>query len=114
VKKPHIEISGESIPEELLSFLRDHYKKIDIIEDDESIQDITDTDWYKKMQGRSTPGSILKRYRKRAEMSQKELAEKLGMVKQNVSAMEKGTRGISKATAHKLAEIFQVSPGRFI
>jgi DNA-binding XRE family transcriptional regulator len=114
VKKPHIEISGELIPEELLSFLKDHYQKIEIIEDDEASQDITHTEWYKKMQGRTTPGSTLKRYRKRNEMSQSELAEKLGMVKQNISAMEKGTRGISKATAHKLAEIFQVAPGRFI
>ena len=114
VKKPHIEISGEWIPEELLSFLKDHYQKIEIIEDGETTQDITHTEWYQKMQGRSTPGSTLKRYRKRAEMSQTELAEKLRMVKQNISGMEKGTRGISKATAHKLAEIFQVSPGRFI
>ena len=114
VKKPHIEISGESIPEELLIFLRDHYEKIEIIENEEASQDITDTQWYQSMQGRSNPGSTLKRYRKRAEMSQTELAEKLGMVKQNISAMEKGKRGISKATAHKLAEIFHVSPARFI
>ncbi|MDA3809746.1 MAG: helix-turn-helix transcriptional regulator, partial [Spirochaetaceae bacterium] len=108
------EISGELIPEELLSFLKDHYKNIDIIEDDDSSQNITDTIWYKNMQSKSNPGSTLKRYRKRADMSQSELAEKMGMVKQNISAMEKGKRGISKATAHKLSEIFQVSPGRFI
>ena len=114
VKKPYIEISGELIPEELLSFLKDHYKKIEIIEDSEATQDITHTEWYKNMQNRSNPGSTLRRYRKRAKMSQNQLAEKLGMVKQNISAMEKGTRGISKATAHKLAEIFKVSPGRFI
>ncbi|MBI9105464.1 MAG: helix-turn-helix transcriptional regulator [Spirochaetales bacterium] len=57
---------------------------------------------------------MLKRYRKRAGLSQSELALKLGMVKENISAMETGSRGISKATAHKLSEIFQVSPGRFI
>jgi DNA-binding XRE family transcriptional regulator len=113
VKTPHIVVTAETIPEELINFLKDHYKKVDIIEDDEA-QDITETDWYRKMQNRATPGATLKRYRKRAEMSQSELAEKLGMVKQNISAMEKGTRGISKLTAHKLAEIFQVSPGRFI
>ncbi|MDA3850390.1 MAG: helix-turn-helix transcriptional regulator, partial [Spirochaetaceae bacterium] len=114
VNKPHIEISGDTIPEELLSFLKDHYKKVDIIENDEAYQDITETDCYKKREQKSTPGSTLKRYRKRAELSQVDLAEKLGMVKQNVSSMEKGTRGISKTTAHKLAEIFQTSPGRFI
>ena len=80
----------------------------------EKSEDITETSWYQKMQEETTPGSTLKQYRQRSEMSQTELAQKLGMVKQNISAMENGTRDISKATAHKLAEIFQVSPGRFI
>ena len=113
VKKPHIEISGETIPEELISFLKDHYKKIEIIDDEQS-EDITETDWYQSMQKKTTPGATLKRYRKRAGMSQSELAEKLGLVKQNISGMENDSRGISKTIAHKLAEIFHVSAGRFI
>ena len=112
VKKPHIEISGEPIPEELLVFLKEHYRGIKIIEEDAT--DVTQTDWYQKMKNDSTPGVTMKRYRKRLKLSQAELAEKLGMVKQNISAMEKGNRGISKATANKLADIFQVSSGRFI
>jgi DNA-binding XRE family transcriptional regulator len=114
VKKPHIEISADTIPEELLRFLKEHYRNIEIIEDDEVSQDITATAWYREMQGRVTPGSILRRYRKRAGMSQAELASRLGMVKQNISGMENGSRSISKASAHKLAKLFQVSPGRFI
>lgn len=113
VKKPHIEITGEKIPQELLKFLKKNYKEVDLIEDDDTC-DIAETEWYQTMKSKVTPGETIKRYRKRAKMSQVELAEKLGMVKQNVSGMEKGTRGISKATAHKLADIFQVSPGRFI
>jgi DNA-binding XRE family transcriptional regulator len=113
VKKPYIEISAEKIPEELMNFLRNHYKTVEIVDDDELV-DISETNWYRSMASDRTPGSILKRYRKRTGMSQSELAEKLGMVKQNISAMENGSRGISKATAHKLAEIFQVHPGRFI
>ena len=114
VKKPHIEISGDTIPEELLGFLKDHYKKIEIIEDDEALQDITASEWYQNMQKKSNPGATLKRYRKRAGMSQTELADKIGVVKQNISGMENGSRGISKDMANKLAEVFQVSPGRFI
>ncbi len=112
VKKPHIEISGEIIPEELLVFLKEHYRGLKIIE--EEATDITQTDWYHKSKADATPGATLKRYRKRLKLSQSELAEKLGMVKQNISAMEKGSRGISKATAKKLADIFQISAGRFI
>jgi len=114
VKKPHIEISGDSIPEELINFLRSHYQNIEIIADDEELLDISETEWFQQRSEESSPGSTLRRYRKRAGMSQRELAEKLDMVKQNVCAMEKGTRGISINTAHKLAEIFQVSPARFI
>ena len=114
VKKPHIEISADMIPAELMSFLKEHYKNIEIIDDEEKLVDISETEWYQQMETNKTPRSTLKRYRKRAGLSQPELAEKLGMVKQNISAMENGSRGVSKATAHKLSEIFQVSPGRFI
>ncbi len=114
VKKPHIEINAEEIPEKLLKFLTDNYHNVEIINNDEELVDITQTAWYREKANKSTPGQVLKRYRKRNGMSQTQLGEKLGMAKQNISAMERGTRGISKATAHQLAEIFQVSPGRFI
>ncbi|MDA3940344.1 MAG: helix-turn-helix transcriptional regulator [Spirochaetia bacterium] len=114
VKKPHIEISGDDIPEKLIKFLTDNYQKVEIINDDDDFVDITDTSWYLEHSNTHLPGNALKRYRKRANISQKELGDKLGVAKQNISAMERGTRGISKANAHKLAEIFQTSPVRFI
>ena len=114
VKKPHIEISGEKIPEKLLTFLKENYKGVELIDENEELVDVTRTQWYQQMESESTPAATLKRYRKRAGMSQSELGIKLGMLKQNISAMERGARGISKATAHKLAEIFQTDPGRFI
>ncbi|MBF9015719.1 MULTISPECIES: helix-turn-helix domain-containing protein [unclassified Oceanispirochaeta] len=113
VKKPHIEINADTIPEELIRFLNDTYGYVDIIDDDELI-DIRATDWYQARLKRSTPGSSLRRYRKRNGMSQSELAAQIGTVKQNVSAMERGSRGISKVMVLKLSEIFQVSPARFI
>lgn len=114
VKKPHIEINAEEIPEKLIRFLTDNYSKVEIINNDDDLLDITDTSWYRKRANKSNPGDVLKRYRKRKGMSQTELGEKLGIAKQNISAMERGTRGISKAVSHDLADIFQVSPGRFI
>ncbi len=114
VKKPHIEISGDTIPEKLLKFLADNYDRVELLNDDENFVDITKTGWYLEHSNASTPGAVLKRYRKRAKISQNELGVKLGLAKQNISAMERGTRGISKANAHKLAEIFQTSPARFI
>ena len=114
VKKPHIEISADTIPGELLQFLKDNYQNIEIIENNEEAHEIRSTEWYQEMSAASAPGKTLKRYRKRAGMTQTELAQKLGMLKQNISGMENGSRGISKTTAKKLAEIFQISPARFI
>jgi len=60
------------------------------------------------------PDRFLNAIEKGVAWSQTELGERHGMAKQNISALEQGTRGISKAVAHDLAEIFQVSPGRFL
>ncbi len=114
VKKPHIEITAEKIPEKLLIFLKENYKSVELIDEDEEFLDISITKWYQDIAKDSSPGTTLKRYRKRAGMTQTELGIKLGILKQNVSAMERNARGISKSTAHKLAEIFLTDPGRFI
>ena len=53
-------------------------------------------------------------YRKLAGMTQSVLAEKLCATKQFVYDMENGRKTISKATAKKLAKIFDVSVARFI
>ena len=82
--------------------------------EDEEWVDVTDLDWYKEELEKETPGSNLAFYRKLVKMTQKDLAEKLGVSKQAVSDMENGRRAISKATAKKLAEIFDVSVARFI
>jgi DNA-binding XRE family transcriptional regulator len=55
------------------------------------------------------PGMILRGCRGRDEMTQKELAEKLGIAQTRVSEMESGTRSISVKMAKKLAEIFETS-----
>ncbi|MDF1568278.1 MAG: helix-turn-helix transcriptional regulator [Spirochaetaceae bacterium] len=114
MKKPHIEISAEKIPEKLLTFLKENYHNVELIDDDEEQIDISQAQWYLDIAKGRTPGATLKRYRKRAGMTQVDLGNRLGILKQNVSAMERGARGISKSTAYKLAEIFQTEPGRFI
>lgn len=63
---------------------------------------------------RETPGSNLRFYRNLAGLTQKELADKLGMTKQHISDMERDKRAISKKTAKNLGSIFKVSPARFI
>jgi len=84
------------------------------IDEESEYIDIFETDWYKALEAEETPGGNLRFYRKLVKMTQSELAEKLGIVKQNVSNMENGKRTISKDMAKKLAKIFRTSPARFI
>ena len=81
---------------------------------DEEWMNVNDMDWYKEELEKETPGSNLRFYRKLVGMTQKELAEKLGMTKQHVSDMERDKRAISKTTAKELAKIFKISVARFI
>jgi transcriptional regulator with XRE-family HTH domain len=45
----------------------------------------------------------------KAELTQKQLAEKLGVLPHHISEMEHGKRPISKKMAHKLAEVLDVN-----
>lgn len=50
---------------------------------------------------------LLRASREKARMTQKQLAEKLGVHQPDIANMEKGRRSISKVIAKKLAEIFE-------
>ena len=88
--------------------------KIIMQDDDEGWVNVEDLDWFKEAVAKETPGSNLRFYRKLVGMTQKKLAEKLGMNKQHISDMENGRRAISKKTAKELGKLFKVSPARFI
>ena len=60
------------------------------------------------------PGMILRGCRSRDEMTQKELAEKLGIAPTRVSEMESGSRPISVKMAKQIAEIFETSYKAFL
>jgi len=55
------------------------------------------------------PGLALRGARSREDLTQKELADKLGILPHHVSEMEHGKRPISKKMAHKLAEVLDVN-----
>ena len=119
VNQPHInnfKIEGTLSSSFLDSLKKEFGDSMKIIQKDEDEEwiDVCDLDWYKEMKAEETPGKNLKFYRKLVGMTQKELAEKLGMNKQHISDMERDRRSISKQSAKELAGIFKVSPVRFI
>ena len=118
VKTPRIkiEIKGR-ISKRLLDVLKQEYgSDVQIIPDDEDEKiDIFETDWYKNVKEKLTPGKNMRIYRQNRGMTQKELGELLGGVpRQHISNMERGIRAISKKVALNLSKIFNTSVDKFI
>jgi DNA-binding XRE family transcriptional regulator len=114
-KKPELRIEGGLIPAWIIDGLKKTYGGAVVVEEDESkIFPIRETDWWKEMEKNRKPGDSLRNYRLNRAYTLAKLAEKLGLTPQRVHDMEKGLRGISKATAKKLAVIFKTNPARFI
>ena len=118
VKTPRIEIfiKGE-IPARLLSVLNEEYGgQVRLSKDKgDELVDIFETEWYRSVKSGMTPGDNLRIYRENHGLTQARLGEMLGGVpRQHISNMEREVRSISLKTARKLAEIFRVSPDKFI
>jgi len=118
VKTPRININIKSdISEKLLTILKEEYgEDIELYdENDEELIDVFETEWYKNIKTKITPGDNLKIYRENHGMSQEKLGKLLGGIpRQHVSNMERGIRSISLKTAQKLAQIFEVSVEKFL
>jgi DNA-binding XRE family transcriptional regulator len=118
-EKPELEIWGQ-IPDWMISRLKKEYGryfilKKDICPGEDEFVDVFKTEWFSDVDSKITPGESLRIYRENAGLSQVELGKLLGNVpRQNVSAMEKGRRGISKEIAKKLSSILKVPVGRFV
>ena len=61
-----------------------------------------------------SPAKVLRGFRGRDDITQRELAEKLGIAQTRVSEMESGKRPISVKMAKQLAEIFDTSYKAFL
>ncbi len=59
-------------------------------------------------------GTTLRNFRAREHLTQKVLAEKLGITQGHVSEMEWGRRPVGKKMAHKLAELFNIDYRLFL
>lgn len=62
----------------------------------------------------ATPGRILRGFRTRDEMTQEELATRLGVTQARVSELESGKRPISRRMADKLGAIFEIPYKAFL
>lgn len=60
------------------------------------------------------PGRVLRGFRRREDMAQAELAEKIETKQSHISAMESGKSPIGEAIAKKLAKVFGTKPEVFL
>jgi len=69
---------------------------------------------FKELFPDATPGRILRGFRTRDEMTQADLAIKLGVTQARVSELESGKRPVSRRMAGKLGTIFEVPYKAFL
>ena len=60
------------------------------------------------------PGKVVRGLRVKEDITQEELAQRLGIAQTRVSEIESGKRLISRNMAKKLGEAFKVSPRMFV
>ncbi|MEA1934024.1 MAG: helix-turn-helix transcriptional regulator [Thermodesulfobacteriota bacterium] len=118
VKKPHtnsslFKIKGD-IPAGVLKYLRREFgQDVEVIDEDEELLNIFETEWYQEIKEATTPGEILMIYRNNFGLTQTDLGQKLGkFTRQKISDMEHNKRSISKDIAKKLSRLFDVPVDR--
>jgi ribosome-binding protein aMBF1 (putative translation factor) len=92
VKKPRIEISlqGEKV-DELIDWISKKFEVSILSSDDTESIAVEDTDFWKEMQSNRI-GNLLAGARLKANLSQAQLAEKLGIRQNMISDYERGKR----------------------
>jgi DNA-binding XRE family transcriptional regulator len=119
VKTPRIEISvkGTAIPPRLMEVLKEEYgPELSLVEDDgDDLVDAFETQWYKGVKEKMTPGIYLRIYRENKGLTQLQLGEVLGGIpRQHISNMEHGRRSISLKMARKLSLLLGAPIEKFI
>ncbi len=76
----------------------------EVKDDDEETVEISKTELFRQMEAETTPAESLKLLRTTFGYTQQQLADKAGIMKQQVSAMERGREPIGRKMAHRLAD----------
>jgi len=115
VQKPHIELSinGDGAKEALEWLARKFRVHVVSGKDSSDTVRIEDTDFYREMEV-NRAGNLLEGARLKAGMSQKQLADAVGIRQTMVSEFENGRRRITKSMAKRFAAVLKLKPERFL
>ena len=64
--------------------------------------------------GPKDPAAVLRGFRYRDDLTQRQVADAIGATQHRISELENGTRKISKKMAERLAVFFKTSPAVFL
>jgi DNA-binding XRE family transcriptional regulator len=114
VKKPHIEmaLSGEN-PIELLNWIQRKFEVNILTPHHDASLPIDKTEFWREMNQNRT-GHLLAGARLKAEMTQSELAGKVGIRQNMVSEYESGKRALTRAMARRFAQALNTDLERII
>lgn len=112
VKKPRIEISlqGEHV-NELIDWISKKFEVNILSSEDSESMAIEETDFWKEMQSNRI-GNLLSAARLKANLSQSQLADRLGIRQNMISDYERGKRRLSPAMAKRIAEFLHLKVDR--
>jgi DNA-binding XRE family transcriptional regulator len=82
--------------------------------DDEELINIRDSEWFKEMEAKTTPGDSLNALRIHRGMRPSELAKKIGVAPRQISDMEKGRAPIGKKMAMRIGEALNFDYKHFL
>lgn len=82
--------------------------KVDKVDNEEPVE-IIKSDWFKEIEPKTTPAESLKLLCTTFGYTQQQLADKVGITKQQISAMERGREPIGRKMAHRLANALGTS-----
>jgi len=105
------------IPSRVLRVLRHEFGghlTIKVEKEDTQVENVFDSTMYKEFKKRATPADYVRTYRENANLTQTELAERLGISRAYICDIEHGRRQVSRQFARQLANFFKISAGNFI
>jgi len=115
VKKPHIELSinGEGTKEAVEWLSRKFQLTVISGNGPEGKTNIEDTNFYRGME-LNRAGNLLEAARIKADMSQKQLADAMGIRQTMVSEFENGRRKVTPKMAERFSKVLKVKAERFL
>ena len=107
-------VRGKRRTERIVALLREHGVEPEIVDDDDdTVIPIEEAEWYKQTTAEMTPGDKLSALRWKHRLTQAELARRIGRNRQNISAIERGERGLGIKLALEIAAVMGEPVERF-